>query len=164
MLRHGLQELHEARLRALPRRGEDRPKAAPAWVTVAFSHSGARSKSPWWPRHSRGLMSTLDPEQLEIDPRKVRDYLLAPEHPEGGPKAAFFLALGFARERPWELSEALRELAGSYDAQGPITSEHGAKFIVDGILRGAAVRTVWIVDPPSSRVRFVTAYPRRPPS
>lgn len=106
-------------------------------------------------------MAKLDLDELEVDPRKVRDYLLALEHPEGGPKAKFFLGLGFTRERPWELSDALRQVAVSFEALGPITTLHGDKFIVDGVLRGAPVRTVWIVDPPGSTVRFVTAYPWR---
>lgn len=100
----------------------------------------------------------LEANRLHVDPRKLRDYLLAPEHPEGGSKARFFMGLGFQRGQPWELGAELRNLASSNDAiatDGP----HGTKYVVEGDLRGARVRTVWIVDPPDGWVRFVTAYP-----
>jgi hypothetical protein len=32
-----------------------------------------------------------------VDDAKIRDYLLSPEHPIGGPKARFFKSLGFSR-------------------------------------------------------------------
>jgi hypothetical protein len=109
-------------------------------------------------------MPRLDSDLLHVDARKVRDYLLAPDHPEGGSKATFFMALGFSRDRPWELAAALRLLASSATAAGPVATGHGSKYVVDGEIRGAAVRTVWIVDSRGPEVRFVTAYPRRPSS
>jgi hypothetical protein len=109
-------------------------------------------------------MPRLDINQLHVDPRKVRDYLLAPDHPEGGSKAAFFLWLGFNRDRPWELAAELRTLGATNDSLGPVRTEHGSKYIVEGAIRGAPVRTVWIVDSLGAGVRFVTAYPRRSPT
>lgn len=100
----------------------------------------------------------LDADRLHVDPKKLRDYLLAPEHPEGGSKARFFLGLGFTRNRPWELGAEIRALASSNEATA-VGGPHGTKYVVDGELRSARVRTVWIVDPPGSWVRFVTAYP-----
>jgi len=106
-------------------------------------------------------MPRIDLDLLHVDPRKVRDYLLAPDHPEGGSKASFFMSLGFHRDRPWELAAELRALGASQQAMGPLETQYGTKFIVDGTIRGAPVRTVWIVDSPDGGVRLVTAYPRR---
>jgi hypothetical protein len=109
-------------------------------------------------------MPRLDRDLLHVDPRKVRDYLLAPNHPEGGSKAALLTSLGFHRDRPWELAAELRGVGASEDALGPLQAKHGSKYIVDGAIRGLPIRTVWIVDSAGSGVRFVTAYPRRSPT
>lgn len=50
------------------------------------------------------------------------------------------------------------------EADERIASPHGTKYTVRGVLetpRGTAVlvNTVWIVEPPSDKPRFVTAYP-----
>jgi len=38
-------------------------------------------------------------EHAVVDPAKLRDYLLSPEHPVGRAKARYFTALGFASDR-----------------------------------------------------------------
>jgi hypothetical protein len=73
------------------------------------------------------------------------------------------MSLGFHRDRPWELAAELRAVGASEDAMGPLETKHGSKYIVDGVIRGLPIRTVWIVDSPGGGVRFVTAYPRRSP-
>ncbi|MFO0327747.1 MAG: DUF6883 domain-containing protein, partial [Gemmatimonadota bacterium] len=47
--------------------------------------------------------------------RKVRDYLLSPEHPVGRFKARVFAAAGYRREAWQQLREELRALAGVLD-------------------------------------------------
>ncbi len=37
--------------------------------------------------------------EATVAPEKVRDYLLNPEHPDGGSKAVWFQSLGYARDR-----------------------------------------------------------------
>lgn len=101
-----------------------------------------------------------------IVPRaKIRDYLLAPDHPEGEGKARFFLARGYAPGRPGELTEGLREIARTGTLVETIETAYGRKHIVDGVIESpdgtrARLRTVWIVEPEWLRPRFVTAYPR----
>ena len=60
-------------------------------------------------------------ERAQIDPAKVRDYLLAPDHPDGASKARFFAALGFARARWPLLRDALLAVAreGEAEPAGP---------------------------------------------
>lgn len=106
-------------------------------------------------------MPPFEDDDLRIDPRKIRDYLLAPDHPQGAGKAAFFADLGFDRARPWELADELRSSAIEGTILGEHPTPHGIKYVVDGWVRRRRVRTVWIVDPPSSGVRLITAYPTR---
>ena len=95
---------------------------------------------------------------------KMRDYLLDPEHPEGGGKAVFFLAMGFHPDRWQLLADAIREMIGTAPVTQRVESRHGTKYIVAGnlmtpIARSVHVRTVWIIEPGESIPRFVTAYP-----
>jgi hypothetical protein len=103
-------------------------------------------------------------EQAIIDPAKVRDYLLSPEHPVGRAKARVFAALGF-RQATWlALHDALLAHAREGTAEAVEAGPYGQKYRVRGILRGPADRgspvvAVWIVLPGEAAPRFVTAYP-----
>lgn len=106
----------------------------------------------------------LPAEAAIIPPAKMRAYLLDPEHPEGGGKAGFFLAMGFHPDRWQLLADAIREMIASTPATQRLESRHGTKYIVEGNLltptaRRVHVRTVWIIEPGESAPRFVTAYP-----
>ena len=103
-------------------------------------------------------------EAAVIPLSKMRDYLLDPEHPGGGGKAVFFLAMGFHPDRWQLLAEAIREIIGTALVTQRVESRHGTKYIVEGNLmiptaRSVHVRTVWIIEPGESIPRFVTAYP-----
>jgi len=98
-----------------------------------------------------------------VDPAKVRDYLLSPEHPIGRAKARFFTALGFRRAE-WPALQAALLAHGRHGDAAPVPSPYGRKFAVHGILeapggRQAAVVTVWIVLEGQESPRLVTAYP-----
>lgn len=98
---------------------------------------------------------------------KVRDYLLNPEHPDGGSKAAWFQSLGYARDRWHELASDLLALAATCEQFATVRTPFGVKYVLKGqIGRGphlsASVLAVWIVEadrPP----RLVTAYPDEEP-
>ncbi|HEY8670303.1 MAG TPA: hypothetical protein VIL63_05665 [Terriglobales bacterium] len=95
---------------------------------------------------------------------KIRDYLLNAAHPDNGGKAAFFLALGFAREDWNALAIAFRELAQTTQVSAQLESTHGQKYTVDGRIqspggRSSVVRTIWIIDHGENIPRLVTAYP-----
>src|SRR3982751_5465243 len=89
-------------------------------------------------------------ENAVVDPAKVRDYLLSPEHPVGRSKAVFFNALGFAPDH-WEvLQQVLTSLAIEGEAELGAKIEFGQKYAVRGTIQGAngriaAVKTAWIV-------------------
>lgn len=99
-----------------------------------------------------------------VDPAKVRDYLLSPEHPVGRYKAAFFAALGYQRAHWERLRRDLLDLPMQREAVPGQPSDFGQKYEVRGNLQGptgrrAEVVTVWIILIEESIPRFVTAFP-----
>jgi len=109
-------------------------------------------------------MNLPNKDQAVVEREKVRDYLLSPSHPTGKGKAEFFTSMGFQREA-WEvLADALRQMARDCPVTKSMTSLHGQKYIVDGVLvtpggQLPLIRTVWVVDVGGDRPRLVTAYP-----
>jgi hypothetical protein len=101
-----------------------------------------------------------------VDRSKVFDYLLNEAHPDNGGKARFFGLLGYSREDPERLMQALREVAAYGEVFSSAESAHGQKYVVDGRLSGHtqesrqwSIRTVWIIDRGKDAPRLVTAYP-----
>jgi hypothetical protein len=98
-----------------------------------------------------------------VGTEKVRDYLLNPEHPDGGSKAVWFQSLGYARDRWQELASDLLALAATCEQFATACTPFGVKYIAKGQIgrnsyRTASVLAEWIVEadrPP----RLVTAYP-----
>ena len=105
--------------------------------------------------------------RAEIDPAKLRDYLLSTSHPLGRFKARFFGALGFSADRWVDLDQALREQHLTRAIEAAEDTPHGQKFTIRAILKGpngesAAVVSVWFLPQGESTPRFVTAYPGGP--
>lgn len=101
-----------------------------------------------------------------VDRAKVLDYLLNEAHADNGGKARFFGLLGYSREAPDRLMEALRGVAKHGDVVNSAESAHGQKYVVDGRVSGQtqesrqwSIRTVWIIDRGEDAPRLVTAYP-----
>ena len=95
-------------------------------------------------------MSQLDIDAAIIDPVKLRDYCLSPEHPRGKHKARVFQSVLGLEHKDWQLlADAIREnlAAGSWVADS--TDEFGSRYHVDMLIefldRSAMVRTLWIV-------------------
>ena len=55
----------------------------------------------------KGRLKLL-PEKTTIDPRKLRDYLLNPAHPEGAAKAQYLSEMGYNQENYHILEVDLR--------------------------------------------------------
>jgi hypothetical protein len=84
---------------------------------------------------------------VTINPQKIAGYLLNRGHPIGGPKAKFFLGLGFVVDRPRELEDARRQHAYNcdfvkmkdngfginYTLRGPLICPNGQSPIVDSV-------------------------------
>jgi hypothetical protein len=97
-----------------------------------------------------------------IDPRKLTDYALNPNHPVGGNKAIVFERLGFSRANAEDLMSQLRTgvmentpLPGKVDQFGP-------RFTVDipvvGPRASGVVRTGWIYKAGSSTPELTTLF------
>jgi hypothetical protein len=103
-------------------------------------------------------------DQAVIDPRKIRDYLLSPEHPVGRFKAHFFERLGFTKENWGDFRVQVSGIAQRGEAEVGQRTDYGQKYIVRGSIvskvgRSARVRTIWIVLHDEEMPRFVTAVP-----
>ena len=105
-------------------------------------------------------------QAAQIPKEKISGCLLANEHPSGRSKAVFFADLGFQRNQPQALIDALLQHAASNAVSSVKTTSFGAKFLVDGMIRGPTgksrrVRSIWFLELGESWPRFVTAYPLR---
>ncbi len=103
-------------------------------------------------------------DRAHIDSRKVTDYLLDLRHPDGGPKALFFLSFGFEPENPQLLVESLLEHGRVNKVARLQKKEFGTSYIVEGPLntpdgRNPNLRAVWIIEEDGGAPRFVTAIP-----
>jgi hypothetical protein len=103
-------------------------------------------------------------ENAYIPLAKLTSYLLSHSHPLGRHKALIFNNLGYDISNPAELESGLLNIVRHWDVIETMTSDWGAKYIIDGVLftpigSEFPVRTVWITDVGESRPRFVTAYP-----
>lgn len=102
-------------------------------------------------------------DQAVVEETKLTGYLLNPSHPQGHSKAYFFGRLGFDRQHPDLLRQALLHLAGTVDMEESI-SAYGTKFVGVGTLQGptggkAHVTTIWILKSGAPPPILVTAYP-----
>lgn len=100
-------------------------------------------------------------EQALIPMEKIEEYLLNPDHPDGGSKARFFLQAGFDQDT---LTEALKLHVSKNEFVLTETNLYGAKFVVDGQVESPSgfsfkIRSVWIVLANSAVPILITAYP-----
>jgi hypothetical protein len=102
-------------------------------------------------------------DSVQVDIRKVRDYLLSPVHPVGRFKARVFKALGFDHTTVDAFVAEVRRIASEGEVSEVEDFEFGQKYTVPGELRGligsARVLTVWIQDSGRQDVRLVTVRP-----
>jgi uncharacterized protein DUF6883 len=103
-------------------------------------------------------------EEAEVDIRKLRDYCLDPEHPEGKHKAQLFAAtFGISANDADELREILLRSVKAQEAKLGRRDSYGQRYIIDFMLewRGkrAMVRSGWIIEYSSDTPRLTTCYP-----
>lgn len=103
-------------------------------------------------------------DRAQIDPDKLRGYLLSSSHPIGRFKARFFNALGFSADAWQELEQAFRIQHLTQDAQPADATKQGQKYTIRAILIGpngqaASVVSVWFLETGGNAPRFITAYP-----
>ncbi len=103
-------------------------------------------------------------ERAFVPKEKITEYLLAENHPVGGPKAKFFRAFGFDESSVEILERELLQLARKAEVTQIREFDRGIKFILIGqiqtpIGRVVTIETIWIIERDKADPRFVTAYP-----
>ena len=109
-------------------------------------------------------MKLPDKEKAYIPLLKIRNYLLSETHPIGKSKAKFLRSMGFNELNIDLLKQGLLAIAQIEDVKEAVSSTHGVKYVIDGLLQtpggeAVKVRTIWIIDKGQTRPRFVTTYP-----
>jgi hypothetical protein len=102
-------------------------------------------------------------ERAFIDPRKLAEYSLSPEHPVGGHKAILFeRVLGITVEHATVLREILLHVVAHASASVGRLDEFGQRYTIDLTLRteigAAAVRSAWIVRRGEDFPRLTTCF------
>jgi hypothetical protein len=110
------------------------------------------------------MMEFPNRENAYIPLSKLKDYLLSETHLVGKSKAKFLRSAGFNEMNIDMLIQGLISIAHSGDIKEVLSSTHGVKYVIDGLLRTPAggsieMRTIWITDKGQVRPCFVTAYP-----
>jgi filamentous hemagglutinin len=109
-------------------------------------------------------MHVPDADKATLNLKKITHYLLRPDHPEGGPKARFFMACGFSHDNVPAFEAALLAHPVRNVIAKTTKSPLGVKYSVECTLttpdgRNPCIRTIWIDDADGTPPRFVTAYP-----
>jgi hypothetical protein len=100
---------------------------------------------------------------LEIDQRKIVEYLLNPAHPDGKAKADFFAANGLDTNNARDFEEQLKLQVVEIEPSKTLITTFGEKFVFEGLLRfpngkSHIIRSVWIRKEKERTIKFVTAY------
>ncbi len=103
-------------------------------------------------------------ERAQVPAAKLIDYLLSETHPVGRSKARFFRGFGYGETNSELLERDLKSVAESGETEQTVSSLHGTKYVIRGLLKTPSgktveVRTVWILESGQDHPRFVTAYP-----
>jgi hypothetical protein len=103
-------------------------------------------------------------EKAVVDIRKLRDYCLDPEHPEGKHKARLFVAtFGITASDAHELREVLLQVVRTQEARSGRRDGYGQRYIIDFMLEWggarAMVRSGWIIEHGSGTPRLTTCFP-----
>jgi filamentous hemagglutinin len=112
---------------------------------------------------AEGASRLIGANRARIDPRKLTDYALNPNHPVGGNKAKVFdSALGYNQSNSEGLLQQLqRGVMQNTPVPGKVDS-FGARFTVDIPVTGpsgsATVRTGWILKPGSTTPEMTTLF------
>lgn len=103
-------------------------------------------------------------DKAQIDPRKLREYVLNSEHTSGQHKAAFFAQMGYVADNWRKLERDIREQHLSQPAEPGHESPFGQKYMITAALQGPEgsprqVTTVWIIKTGNDFAELVTILP-----
>ena len=106
-------------------------------------------------------MDLLQFDKIEIESRKLSEYLLNKNHSDGFSKAAFFIAHGFDNNN---LYESLLNHVKSNEPMKIIQTVFGIKYVIEEKIYAPdgfafMLRSVWMKSKKNNCLKFVTAYP-----
>ena len=104
-----------------------------------------------------------DSDGAWVEEKKVRDYQLTVDHPDGGPKAAYFMRRGFAPGAWQVMRDALVKQGVSNPVVKTTKNRFGKRYIVECICAtpdgsNPCIRSVWEVASDDARPRLITAH------
>jgi len=106
-------------------------------------------------------------DRIYLDPRKLTEYALNPNHPRGGHKARVFRsALGYNTQNYKSLKLQIESQVLDAEATQGLADKHGQRYVVDIPVQGQSgnevvVRTCWIVPPGVKEARLTTLIVRK---
>ncbi len=108
-------------------------------------------------------MKLPNAEQAIVDPPKIRDYCLNPEHPRGKHKARIFKsALGLTKQDAAEFITEIKDRIQEEDCEKGEGDQYGQRYTVDIPIERkslkAVVRTCWIIKRDEMNPRLTTCY------
>jgi hypothetical protein len=100
-------------------------------------------------------------DNIVIEESKLTEYLLNPNHPDGGVKAKFLIERKFDKD---SFKIALIKQAQGEEVKEIKETEFGTKYIIESEInspdnKSFFLRSVWIVYLSEKFVKFITAYP-----
>jgi len=112
---------------------------------------------------SNRRINDLDLSAVVIDPVKVRDYCLSPEHPRGKHKARVFQSALGLTQRDWRfLADAIRANLTTSEWVADDKDEYGRRYHVDMRIefsgRSTMIRTLWIVRREEKSPRLTSCF------
>ena len=106
----------------------------------------------------------LNIQNLYIDPAKLKDYLLNPDHIDGRSKAKLLISLGFNVDYISKLHDSILLHAAENDFDQLVHTKFGEKYLVEGNMttpngKILEIRSVWIKERQEEIIKFVILYP-----
>ena len=138
---------------------QDAVKSLPAESQVAGKTTGATSAA----KVAGGASPLHGADRAVIDPRKLTEYALNPDHPVGGNKARVFeSALGFNKGNADDLLSQIRQGVANNPAVAGKVDQFGARYTVDipvvGPTGSGVVRSGWIYKTGSDIPELTTIF------
>jgi hypothetical protein len=110
------------------------------------------------------LMKIPNSDRAIIEPSKLTDYLLNPEHKRGGTKAKLLIQCGYSQENWQQLETDIRNYHLPTDVDIVKQTAYGIRYEIAADLstpvgRELLVRTVWQIDTGTDFPRLITLIP-----
>ena len=109
-------------------------------------------------------MKIPNSDRATIEPLKLTDYLLNPEHKRGGTKAKLLIKCGYSQENWQQLETDIRSCHLPVDVDIIKETAYGIRYEISAELstpmgRQLIVRTVWQIDTGTDFARLITLIP-----